>query len=97
MPVSWEQLQTLKGGAQWTIATAREYVSFQDKDPWEDYWKANQTLAAAMPALGVPTKLSKRLTPARSQTRLPDQRRIDRGDAMARKVFGFGPISLGGG
>jgi bifunctional non-homologous end joining protein LigD len=29
MPVGWEQLMTLKGGAQWTIATAREYVSFQ--------------------------------------------------------------------
>ena len=29
MPASWEQLKDLKGGAQWTISTAREYVSFQ--------------------------------------------------------------------
>ena len=56
MPVSWEQLSSLKGGAQWTIATAREYVSFQKDDPWADYWKAKQSLMVAMNALGVPTK-----------------------------------------
>ena len=39
MPVSWEQLPALKSGAQWTIATAREYLSFQKSDPWADYWK----------------------------------------------------------
>ena len=38
MPVSWEQLPALKSGAQWTIATAREYLSFQKSDPWADYW-----------------------------------------------------------
>ena len=38
MPVAWEQLMALKSGAQWTIATAREYLSFQQKDPWADYW-----------------------------------------------------------
>ena len=38
MPVAWEQLMALKGGAQWTIATAREYLSFEQKDPWADYW-----------------------------------------------------------
>ena len=53
MPVSWEQLASLKGGAQWTIATAREYVSFQKDDPWADYWKTRQSLADAMKALGV--------------------------------------------
>ena len=26
MPVAWEQLMALKGGAQWTVATAREYL-----------------------------------------------------------------------
>src|SRR6185312_12013172 len=36
MPVSWEQLGELKSGSQWTIATAREYVSFQQSDPWSD-------------------------------------------------------------
>jgi bifunctional non-homologous end joining protein LigD len=52
MPVSWEQLPALKSGAQWTIATAREYLSFQQNDPWADYWKSKQTLTAAMKVLG---------------------------------------------
>lgn len=29
MPVSWEQLSSLKSGSQWTIQTARKYLSFQ--------------------------------------------------------------------
>ncbi|MGE5115932.1 MAG: DNA primase small subunit domain-containing protein, partial [Betaproteobacteria bacterium] len=40
MPVAWERLMELKGAAQWTIATAREYVSFQKDDPWAGYWQA---------------------------------------------------------
>jgi bifunctional non-homologous end joining protein LigD len=48
MPVSWEQLKDLKSGAQWTIATAREYLSFQKEDPWREYWKKKQTLAHAI-------------------------------------------------
>ncbi|WP_431266576.1 DNA ligase D [Roseateles chitinivorans] len=48
MPVSWEQLPELKGGAQWTIATAREYLTFQKSDPWADYWKSRQTLTKAI-------------------------------------------------
>ena len=51
MPVAWDQLMGLKGGAQWTIATAREYLSFETADPWADYWKSRQTLAAAMKIL----------------------------------------------
>ena len=52
MPVSWEQLPKLKSGAQWTIVTAREHLSFQTTDPWADYWKSKQTLTAAMKTLG---------------------------------------------
>ena len=52
MPVAWDQLPALKGGAQWSIATAREYLSFQKTDPWADYWSARQTLTAAMKRLG---------------------------------------------
>ncbi len=51
MPVSWDDLAGLKSGAQWTIATAREYLSFQKTDPWEDYWKSRQTLSAALKRL----------------------------------------------
>jgi bifunctional non-homologous end joining protein LigD len=52
MPVGWEDLPTLKSGGQWTIATAREYLSFQKTDPWTDYAKTRQTLTAAMKQLG---------------------------------------------
>ncbi|CAG0944870.1 partial Multifunctional non-homologous end joining protein LigD, partial [Gammaproteobacteria bacterium] len=52
MPVSWEQLPQLKSGAQWTIATAREYLSFQTGDPWAGYWKSRQSLTCAMKILG---------------------------------------------
>lgn len=51
MPVSWDQLSALKSGAQWTIATARERLSFQKNDPWKDYWTSKQVLNAAMRAL----------------------------------------------
>jgi bifunctional non-homologous end joining protein LigD len=52
MPVAWEQLMALKAGSQWTIATAREYLSFEQSDPWAGYWTKKQTLAAAMKTLG---------------------------------------------
>ena len=52
MPVAWEQLTALKGAAQWTIATAREYLSFEQKDPWADYWTTRQTLVRGMKTLG---------------------------------------------
>ena len=52
MPIAWEQLQELKSGAQWTVQTAREYLSFQKVDPWADYWTTKQTLVSAMKALG---------------------------------------------
>ena len=49
---SWDDLPALKTGAQWNIATAREYLSFRKADPWADYWTKRQTLAAAMKTLG---------------------------------------------
>ncbi|MEO5843638.1 MAG: DNA ligase D [Caldimonas sp.] len=52
MPVAWEQLMALKSGAQWTVATAREYLSFEQKDPWSEYWTTRQTLAEGMKTLG---------------------------------------------
>ncbi|HZE92237.1 MAG TPA: DNA ligase D, partial [Rhizobacter sp.] len=52
MPVSWEQLDTLKSGAQWSVAGAREYLSFQTDDPWKDYWTCKQTITQAMQTLG---------------------------------------------
>jgi bifunctional non-homologous end joining protein LigD len=52
MPVSWEDLPKLKSGAHWTIATAREHLSFQSSDPWAEYWKKKQSLSGAMKRLG---------------------------------------------
>ena len=57
VPVSWDDLATLKSGAQWTIATAREHLSFQGSDPWEGYWKAKQTLTGPMRVLGFTKKV----------------------------------------
>ena len=51
MPVSWEQLSALKSGSQWTIGTAREYLSFQRQDPWADYWVTQQSLDSAVKTL----------------------------------------------
>ena len=34
MPVAWEDLSSLKSGAEWTIRNAREYLSFRKRDPW---------------------------------------------------------------
>ncbi|MET3420290.1 DNA ligase D-like protein (predicted polymerase) [Variovorax paradoxus] len=56
VPVSWDNLAMLKSGAQWTIAPAREHLSFQSHDPWEGYWKARQTLAGPMKILGFTKK-----------------------------------------
>ncbi|SHN13707.1 DNA ligase D [Rhizobacter sp. OV335] len=52
MPIAWEQLPEIKGGDQWTVATAREYLSFQKEDPWASYTKSRQTLTEAMKTLG---------------------------------------------
>jgi bifunctional non-homologous end joining protein LigD len=52
IPVSWEQLSDLKSGAQWTVQTAREYLSFQTQDPWETYWSTGQSLGSAIKRLG---------------------------------------------
>lgn len=51
MPVHWDLLAELKGGAQWTIATAREYLSFQKEDPWAGYWRKRQSITAGIKRL----------------------------------------------
>lgn len=51
MPVSWEQLPDVRSGAQWTVQTAREYLSFQAHAPWSTYWSTGQSLTAAISRL----------------------------------------------
>jgi bifunctional non-homologous end joining protein LigD len=54
MPIAWEALPELKSGAQWTVATAREHLSFQgDDDPWAGYWTSRQSAERAAKVLGV--------------------------------------------
>jgi bifunctional non-homologous end joining protein LigD len=53
MPLAWDALAALKRSDQWTVRTAREHLSFQSSDPWQDYWACRQTLVAALKALGV--------------------------------------------
>lgn len=44
MPIDWAQLEDLKRAAQWTVRTAREYLSLVPADPWADYGRARQTI-----------------------------------------------------
>ena len=53
IPVHWDQLPELTGGAQWNIATAPGYLALRSSDPWADYWANKQTLTTAMGALGM--------------------------------------------
>jgi bifunctional non-homologous end joining protein LigD len=52
MPVAWDELMDLTGGAQWTVATAREHLSFQSADPWAGFWVSRQTITRGMKVLG---------------------------------------------
>jgi bifunctional non-homologous end joining protein LigD len=53
IPVAWEQLPELKSGAQWTVATAREHLSFEREDPWAGYWSARTSIVKAARTLGL--------------------------------------------
>lgn len=48
MPIAWDQLQEIKRSDQWTIAHARDYLSFASTDPWADYWTCRQGLSQAI-------------------------------------------------
>jgi bifunctional non-homologous end joining protein LigD len=53
MPVAWDDLHGLASGAHWSIADARDHLSFRKVDPWEGYRSCKQTLAQALRKLGV--------------------------------------------
>jgi bifunctional non-homologous end joining protein LigD len=52
IPIDWEQLPEVQSGSQWTIATARDYLSLRREDPWAAYWGKKQTLKRPMKTLG---------------------------------------------
>ena len=51
-PVEWARLPELTGGAQRTVVTGRDHLSFCKQDPWAGYIKSRQALARAMKTLG---------------------------------------------
>jgi len=52
MPIAWDELDDVKSSDQWTIANARDHVSFRQIDPWAALAACKQTLTAAIKALG---------------------------------------------
>jgi bifunctional non-homologous end joining protein LigD len=55
VPVRWDELQGLKGGAHWTVSTVHTRLD-QGNAPWADYEKSRCTLGAAMKKLGFEKK-----------------------------------------
>jgi bifunctional non-homologous end joining protein LigD len=51
VPVRWEELQRLKSGAQWTVATVHQRLD-QGNEPWAGYAESATRLGAAMKTLG---------------------------------------------
>lgn len=52
MPISWDELDSVKGPAQFTVANARDHLSLRRTDPWADLAGTRQALGAPMKALG---------------------------------------------
>lgn len=71
MPLAWEQLDALKRSDQWNVRIAREHLSFEKVDPWQDYASCRQTLAAGFKALGLekPAAPPAPAAPSRSRAR----------------------------
>jgi bifunctional non-homologous end joining protein LigD len=51
VPVRWDELPALKGGAHWTVTTVHTRLD-QGNAPWADYEASRVTLQAAMKKLG---------------------------------------------
>jgi bifunctional non-homologous end joining protein LigD len=51
VPVRWEELEGLKGGAHWTVRSVHTRLD-EGNSPWEAYESSRTSLGAAMKALG---------------------------------------------
>jgi bifunctional non-homologous end joining protein LigD len=51
VPVRWDELMGLKGGAHWTVSTVHQRLDAGNA-PWQDYDASRAALAQAMKALG---------------------------------------------
>ena len=57
MPVSWDELKTVKSAHQWTMQTAVARQRRLGGDAWEGYWQVRQSITAVMRrAVGMPPK-----------------------------------------
>lgn len=56
VPLTWEELETLRSSAQWTITDLAELLKRGKRDPWKAFFGTRQTLSAAMrKKLGIKT------------------------------------------
>ena len=53
MPIDWDELPDVKRADQWTLANARDRLSFQKEDPWREYATTKQTLTRGLKILGL--------------------------------------------
>lgn len=51
VPVSWDELPSLRGGDHWTLKSAHDRLG-RGNDPWSGYTRAARSLKAAMSSLG---------------------------------------------
>jgi bifunctional non-homologous end joining protein LigD len=47
VPLAWKELAGLESGSQWNIFNLHERIARQRSDPWKDYARTRQTIAAA--------------------------------------------------
>lgn len=52
MPVAWDELPALTGGAHWNITTGLERLAALKENPWQGYWKCRQSLRSAADRFG---------------------------------------------
>ncbi|MGP1613940.1 MAG: DNA ligase D, partial [Pollutimonas bauzanensis] len=55
VPVSWEEIDSLKSSAQWHVGNIHERLD-QGNEPWKEYGPSAQSLGGAMKALGFKPK-----------------------------------------
>ncbi|WP_321880483.1 DNA ligase D [Paraburkholderia bannensis] len=48
VPIRWDELESVTGGAQWTVANLHERLDELHADPWEGYSEVRQRITAAM-------------------------------------------------
>jgi bifunctional non-homologous end joining protein LigD len=53
VPVAWDELPDLHGGAQWDVRSTLDRLKGRRADPWAAFWKKKQSLRSALAAFGL--------------------------------------------